>query len=435
MHDLLIQNATLLELGDTPRVLRNQSVAIIGQRISGVGADLGEAKVTINAKGKLLLPGFINTHAHSAMVLFRGAVEDVTPEVWFNEYIWRMETNLTPEDVYWGALWAAVEMLEGGITTVADHYFMSESVARAFLEVGIRADVAPTLFGKPEDLNGARRIFGEWNGAGEGRVRIAVGPHSPYLCSGDFLKQTLGLAQELDTYVHLHVSETARQVEMSLEAHRLTPPAYLHSLGLTESPLLFAHSAHATPADVELMAQHRIGVAHCPKTFLKLASGIAPVTAMQSAGIPVGLGSDGAASNNTMDMLEQLRLAAMLQKHQLNDATALPRHQAVAMLSQEGAKALFRGHELGQIREGYLADLVLVDLEGAHNQPVHDELAALVYSARASDVDTVIVNGKIVMQGRALRTVDKARVLHEIRQRAPQLVRKDTAAKLVDYPT
>lgn len=434
MHDLLIRNATLLEL-EPPRVLSGQSVAIRGGRISGVGPELGESRAVLDAGGKLLLPGFINAHAHSAMVLFRGAVEDVTPEVWFNDHIWRMETNLTPEDVYWGALWAAVEMLEGGVTTVADHYFMSEMVAKAFLEAGIRADVAPTLFGKPEEAENLRGIFGDWNGAGEGRIRIAVGPHSPYLCSGDFLKQTLGLAQELNTYLHLHVSETARQVEMSLEAHRLTPPAYLHALGLTESPMLFAHAAHATPADVELMAQHPIGVAHCPKTFLKLASGIAPVVAMQTAGIPVGLGSDGAASNNTMDMLEQLRLAAMLQKHELRDATALPRHQAAAMLSREGARALFRGHELGQIREGYLADLVLIDLENAHSQPVHDALAALVYSARASDVDTVIVNGRVVMQGRELRTVDKARVLHEVRQRAPRLVRKDTTAKLVDYPT
>lgn len=213
----------------------------------------------------------------------------------------------------------------------------------------------------------------------------------------------------------------------------MTPPAYIHSLGLTDVPLLFAHAANATLDDIKLMAQHKIGVAHCPKTFLKLAAGLALITAMQEQGIPVGTGSDGAASNNTLDMLEQLRLAAMLQKHQEADATLLKRHEALAMATSEGAKVL-REDKLGQIKEGFLADLILVNLEGAHVQPVHDVVASLVYSSRASDVDTVIINGRVVMQNCKHQTLNKTRILKEIKQRAPRLVNRDTKEKLQDFP-
>jgi 5-methylthioadenosine/S-adenosylhomocysteine deaminase len=391
-----------------------------------------EAKHTLDANGMALLPGLINSHAHSAMVLFRGAVKDVTPEAWFNDYIWRMETNLTPEDVYWGTLLAVTEMIESGVTCVADHYFMTDSVAKAFLESGMLAHLAPTMFGKDEELKDAERFYHEWQNK-EDRFKVWLGPHSPYLCSAEFLQKTLGLAQKLEVGIHLHVSETKEQVKASLEQHQTTPPLYLHKLGLTDVPLLFAHAANATREDIRFMAQHDIGVSHCPKTFLKLAAGIALVTEMQKYGIPVGVGSDGAASNNSLDMLEQLRLAALLQKHQHEDATILQRHEALVMASSEGAKVL-REDKLGLIEEGCLADLILVDLNGAHVQPVHDIIASLVYSSRASDVDTVIINGKVVMEHRQHKTIDKARILQEVKQRAPRLAKRNTSEKLQDFP-
>jgi 5-methylthioadenosine/S-adenosylhomocysteine deaminase len=434
MPDLLISNATVINsTRQKANILEGHDIAVTGNRISAI-APTGRLGAThiINANGMALLPGLINTHAHSAMVLFRGAVEDVTPEAWFNDFIWRMETNLTPDDVYWGTKLAAIEMIESGVTCVADHYFMMDSVAKAFLESGLRAHLAPTMFGKDEELKDAERFYHEWQNKEE-RIKVWLGPHSPYLCSSDFLQKTLGLAIKLNTGIHLHVSETKSQVQTSLEQHQLTPPAYLHSLALTDVPLLFAHAAHASKEDIQLMAQHQIGVAHCPKTFLKLAAGIALVRDMQEHGIPVGVGSDGAASNNTLDMLEQLRLAAMLQKHQQEDATILKRHEALAMATSEGAKVL-REEKLGQIKEGFLADLILVNLEGAHVQPVHDIIASLVYSSRASDVDTVIINGKVVMEHREHKLIDKARVLKEIKQRAPRLVHHHTDKKLQDFP-
>jgi 5-methylthioadenosine/S-adenosylhomocysteine deaminase len=434
MHHLLIRNATLIApTRQEATVLEHHDVAVTGSHIRAV-EPTGRLEAThiIHANGMALLPGLINIHAHSAMVLFRGAVEDVTPEAWFNNYIWRMETNLTPDDVYWGTMLAALEMIESGVTCVADHYFMMDSVAKAFLASGLRAHLAPTMFGKDEELTESEKFYHEWQDK-EKRIKVWLGPHSPYLCSGEFLQKTLGLAKKLNVGIHLHVSETKGQVQTSLEQHQLTPPAYLHSLGLTDVPLLFAHAANATKEDIQLMAQHQIGVAHCPKTFLKLAAGIALVTDMQESGIPVGVGSDGAASNNTLDMLEQLRLAAMLQKHRQEDATILKRHEALAMATSEGAKVL-RENELGQIKEGFLADLILVNLGGAHLQPVHDVIASLVYSSRASDVDTVIINGKVVMEHKEHKTIDKALVLEEIKQRAPRLANRHTSEKLQDFP-
>jgi 5-methylthioadenosine/S-adenosylhomocysteine deaminase len=434
MHDLLIRNVTVISpLLQEATVLEHHDVAISGKFIGAVKkTGRLEARHVIEANGMALLPGFINTHAHSAMVLFRGAAEDVTPESWFNDYIWRMETNLTPDDVYWGTLLAALEMIESGVTTVADHYFMMDSVAKALLESGMRAHLAPTMFGKAEELQNAEHFYDRWQNRDE-RIKVWLGPHSAYVCDAQFLQKTLALAKKLNVGIHLHVSESKSQVQTSLEQHHLTPPAYLHSLGFTDVPLLFAHAANATREDIALIAQYEIGVAHCPKTFLKLAMGIALVADMQARGIPVGTGSDGAASNNSLDMLEQLRLAAMLQKHQEADATLLKRHEALAMATSEGAKVL--GEEkLGQIKEGYLADLILVNLGGAHVQPVHDVMASLVYSSRASDVDTVIINGKVVMQHREHQTLDKARIMQEIKHRAPRLVKRDAKEKLQNFP-
>lgn len=438
---LLIRNATVVDPGSAKTtVLPRHDVLIQQNRIAAVdptGSPPPPGTRVIEAAGMAVMPGLINTHAHVPMVLFRGVAEDVTIQTWFNEIIWPMESNLTGEDVFWGTLLAAAEMIESGVTTVADHYFMADRIAEAMVDCGMRAHLAPTMFGQQgaEELAESERFVERWHGAGDGRLSVWLGPHSPYLCSREFLADVATLARRLGVGCHIHVSETAEQVQRSLDEHGLTPPEVLERAGMFEGPVLCAHAAHATADDIVLLARHHAGVAHCPKTFLKLAAGIAPIVAMREARIPVGLGTDGAASNNTMDILEQMRLAAALQKHEQEDPTALTLDEALAMATVEGARVLQRVETLGRLAPGYLADLILVRLDGAHVQPVHDVRAALVYSVRASDVDTVIVNGRILMEGRILRTIDKDRVLREVASRANRLLETGHGRRLAVYPT
>lgn len=429
MYDLIIQRTTVVHpQSDSLQIFPEHDIAIQGNRIAlvqpagQIATDM--ASEWIDGAGMVALPGLINTHAHAAMVLFRGAAEDVPIESWFNDFIWSMETNLTPEDVYWGAMLAAAEMIESGVTTVADHYFAMDSVAEAIAASGMRGHLAPTLFGQGDahaELDQAIAFAARWDGQANGRIRAWLGPHSPYLCAPEFLRDVASEAHRLGLGCHIHVSETAQQVQGCVERYGVTPIQLLEQLGLMDVPLLCAHAAHATPAEIELLAARRVGVAHCPKTFLKLAAGIAPVTAMRARGVAVGVGSDGAASNNTLDMLEQLRLAAMLQKHELQDAEAMPLGAALALATSAGATVLGQSGELGALRPGALADVILIRLDGAHVQPLHDIAAALVYAVRASDVDTTIVDGRVLMRERRLLTLDKDTIVREVGARAARL--------------
>ncbi|MEM6431880.1 MAG: amidohydrolase, partial [Deinococcota bacterium] len=387
----------------------------------------------------------INCHAHSAMTLFRGVAEDVDVMTWFNDIIWKLETNLSPEDVYWGAKLAAIEMIEAGVTTVSDHYFFADEVARAFLDAGLRAHIAPTLFDAAgadldQALQTSQDFVSRWQGEGTtseqddvGRIQVWLGPHSPYLCSREMLTEVKELAKSLGIGIHLHVSETKSQVEISLEQHGKTPARYLEQLGLFEVPVLCAHATHATTDDITILAQHKAGVAHCPKTFLKLASGIADVTEMLARGVPVGLGTDGPASNNTLDIFEQMRLTAMLQKHERDDATVLGRQEVVGLATAGAARVLCE-QQLGKLQPGYLADVILVSLDEAHIQPVHDLAAALVYSASARDVQSVMVHGEVLMQQRVLPKLDKREVVEHVTIRAHNLRESTSNTRLQTFP-
>ncbi|WP_053202507.1 amidohydrolase family protein [Jiangella muralis] len=442
MYTLLIRNVTAVDPGDdATRVLPEHDIAITGGRIAAIQpagrVQSDEADEIIDGTGMAALPGLINAHAHTAMTLFRGSAEDVPIDEWFNDYVWSMETNLTPDDVAWGARLGIAEMIAGGVTTVADHYIEMDVIAEAAEAGGIRAHLAPTMFGADPraELAAAEAFAGRWHRAAGGRIQAWLGPHAPYTCPPDFLREVAREANRLGLGCHIHVSESAAQVDASLAAHGVTPIGLLQRLGLTDGRLLCAHATHATPDDIALLAASGAGVAHCPKTFLKLASGIAPVTAMRAAGVPVGLGSDGAASNNTLDILEQLRLAAMLQKHELHDARALPLHSALAMATSAGAQALGQGHELGRLLPGYLADVILLRLDRTHVQPVHDVSAALVYAARAGDVDTTIVDGRVLMRRRRLLTLDETEIMREVGGRAERLRQRGHGRTMQTYST
>jgi 5-methylthioadenosine/S-adenosylhomocysteine deaminase len=440
MYDLLIQDVLVASPGaDGVDIRAGHDILVRGRQIVAVQPTgqvaPSQASELIQGAGKVALPGLINAHAHAPMVLFRGAAEDVPVEEWFNDYIWKMETNLTPDDVYWGALLAAVESIESGVTTIADHYFAMDRVAEAIQASGLRAHLAWAMFGQDSkvELEQAAAFAGRWHGAADGRIHVWLGPHAPYTCPPAFLQEAAFEARRLGLGCHIHVAETAEQVSASLEQHGVSPVRHLERLGLMDAPLLCAHAAHVTQEDIDILAAHDVGVAHCPKTFLKLAAGIAPVTAMIERGIAVGLGSDGAASNNTLDILEQLRLAALLQKHTQRDARALPVDAALALATTNGARALGQAASLGRLSPGYLADVILVRLDGAHMQPLHNVAAALVYSARAGDVDTVIVDGRVLMHERRLRTLDKATILHEVAARSARLAQREHGHRIQAY--
>jgi 5-methylthioadenosine/S-adenosylhomocysteine deaminase len=439
MYDLLITGADVLQLdGQAASVLSRHCIAVEGGRIAAIAPTIsrGLARETLSARGMLAIPGFVNAHAHVAMGLFRGVAEDVPIEEWFNGRIWPMETNLTDEDIYWGALLGIAEMIEAGVTAVADHYFAMDEVARAVEESGIRANLAWAVFSGPEEEAGLARSVAfveRWNGAACGRITAWLGPHSNYTCTPQFLARVAAEARRLGVGIHIHLAETADQVTQSLVATGKTPVAVARDAGLFEVPALAAHVAHPNADDIGAMAAHGVAVATTPKTEMKLGIGVTPVGALRARGVAVGLGSDGAASNNGYDMLEAARLIALLEKHSARNARTMPIAEALALATTGGARALGLAGVTGALRPGLAADIVLVRQDGPHAQPVHDHAATLLYSGRAGDVDTVIVAGRVLMRGRRLLTIDRRRVLREATARAARLTGRN-GGRVAHYP-
>lgn len=440
MYDLLIQGAEVLQItGADATTLPAHDIAVSAGRIAAIapGISPGLAHALIPAEGMLAMPGMVNCHAHSAMGLFRGVAEDVGAAEWFNGYIWPMETNLTEDDIYWGALLGLAEMIEAGVTAVADHYFAMDRVGQAVEQAGVRALLAWAVFSGPDQDQRLRDTLGfveRWHGAADGRIRACLGPHSPYTCTPAFLAQVARAAAERGTGIHIHLSETADQVAQSRAAHGKTPVAVARDAGLFAVPALAAHVGHPDPDDIAILAAHGVAVGCCPKTEMKMGIGVTPAVDLRRAGVVVGIGSDGAASNNTYDILESARLLALLEKHTRRDPQVLPLPEVIALATSEGARALGLADVTGALRPGLAADLVLLRRDGPHTRPIHNPLAALAYSAQSADVDTVIVAGRVLMRERRLLTIDKARVLHEVAARATRLTARGHGQQMAVYP-
>jgi 5-methylthioadenosine/S-adenosylhomocysteine deaminase len=439
MYDLLMRQIDILQLdGATAHILPSHDLAIQGGKIATIAPMISPdlAQQIITAPGQLAIPGLVNAHAHSAMGLFRGVAEDVLIEEWFNRFIWPLELNLTPDDVYWGALLGFVEMIEAGVTCVADHYFAMDAIARAVDVSGVRANLSWTLFSGDNEqaqLAQATTFVEQWHGAADGRITAWFGPHSPYTCTPAYLAQVAERARHYQAGIHIHLAETADQVRQSKALHGKTPVAVAHAAGLFTQPTLAAHLAHPADDDLALLAAHGVAVAVCPKTEMKLGIGVAPVTDMRTAGITVALGSDGAASNNGYDMLEAMRLMALLEKHRCRDPRVLPLGEALELGTRAGAHAVGLGSVTGDLRTGMAADIVLLSRSGAHVQPVHNPVAALLYSASSADVETVIVAGKPLMQAKQLLTINKAEVLAQVAQRIERITQQREGA-VAHYP-
>ncbi|MFC4243473.1 amidohydrolase [Gryllotalpicola reticulitermitis] len=425
--------------------LEHHSVGIAGNRIAWVrpvadvtAIERAAAAEVIDGRGRLAMPGLINTHTHSPMVMFRGAAEDVPTADWFNKHVWPMEVNMTDRDVRLGAELAIGEMLLGGVTSFADHYFGMPEIAGAVEASGARALLAATYFSS-EGAAGIDRgvaFAEEWHGGAGGRVQVALGPHGAYTVNDDDLRRTAREASRLGVLTHIHAAENPRQTASSLAKRGVTPIQVLHDTGLLESGVLIAHGAGIVEDDVRWLAPYRdrVGVGSCTKVYLKHAqSGTTPVRLLHDAGVAVGIGTDGAAGHNTLDVFESMRLLAETEKDKLSDATWLTMEHALDLATRQSAAVIGRGAELGALVPGYLADVAVVDLAGPHLQPMHSLAAALVYAVRPSDVEHVIVDGDVVVRDRRLVHLDLSAAISELNERMPALRDTSHGTRIQDY--
>lgn len=430
MSKLLITHADILLPHDPTRVLRDASIAIENKKIIALGDAPRDfvADEIIRAHNHIALPGFFNAHVHAAMTLLRGSAEDLPLDRWFNEGIWRTESALTEDDVYWGAALAACEMIRSGTVAFADHYFWMPQVARVVQESGMKALLAWCVFGSdfapemgPTTLELTSDFVAEFQDSAGGRVKTMLGPHSPYIGNTPSLENAANVARKLGVGCHIHVSESPEQVENSYKKFGKSPVAYLNDLGIFDQPSIAAHAIYVNDDDIEILRAKHVSVAACPKTHLKLAMKTTRIVDLLRAGVHVALGTDGAASNNALDMLEVARLAALLQKHDTGDATVLPSAQTLHIASRHGALAMGFNNS-GVMQVGADADLILMDMDKPHLVPRHDLAANVLHAARAGDVNYVIVDGKVILRKGELTTLDEARIMREANARGLRMV-------------
>ena len=328
-----------------------------------------------------------------------------------------------------------MEMIEAGVTSVADHYFYMDKAAEAVEKAGTRALLGWAMFGNQghSAIERTTSFIRQYQGTAQGRIQTILAPHAPYTCDRNFLRLTAERAQQLGVGIHIHVAETKEQTQASLQRWGLTPIQILEQAGVLNVPTILAHACGATPSDLEILSRYPVGIAHTPKTYLKLAVDIAPVAEFRQAGLSIGLGTDGAASNNRLDIWESLRLMSLIQKYSQQTPSVLSLAEALYVATVESAHVFGMGEQLGKIAPQYLADLILIDLSGLHHQPNANIPANLVYSMQPSDVQTVIINGQIVMRDRQILTVDKAEVIYRVNQRLKRLQQRQPKARIQVY--
>jgi len=389
--------------------------------------DLPAADATLDATDGLVMPGLVNAHTHVAMTLLRGYADDKPLDRWLQEDVWPVEAVLEPEDVRAGARLGVLEMIRSGTTAFADMYFHMEAVAGVVAEAGLRARLGHGVVTVGKDDDAAREDFEEsldaardLDGAADGRVRTMVTPHSLTTVGTDYLDEFIPRAREAGVPVHLHANETRDEVEPLVEAHDQRPLAYARDHGLLEPGDFLAHGVHLDGSEVDLLAETGAGVVHCPASNMKLASGMAPVQRLLDAGVPVALGTDGAASNNDLSMFDELRDAAMLGKLAADDASAVPAEAAVRMATAGGADVLDLPG--GRVAPGAAADLAVVDLDAPHLTPRHDPVSHLSYAASGHDVRHTVCDGRVLMCDREVRTLDAEAVKREAARRARDAV-------------
>lgn len=402
---LVVEDGKIKDIGEFSEILKkykDYSLPIYGNSHSAV------------------MPGFINTHTHAAMVLFRGIADDIPLKQWLTEHIWPREAKfLSPEFVYDGTRLACLEMLKSGTTTFNDMYFFTEAIAKAAKELGIRAVVGqgvldfPTASGKDADdyLGKAKEFIEKYKG--DDLIIPAVAPHAVYTCGRETLLKSKELALKYSVPIHIHLSETFHEVEECIKTHGKRPVKYLKDIGFLEGKITTAHCVWLNDNEIEIMAERNMGVSHCIESNLKLSSGIAPVAKMIKKGIKVSMGTDGAASNNNLDLLEEISIAAKVQKGITTDPTVLDVKTCMKMLTIWAAESLGVEKEVGSIQIGKRADLVVMNLRKPHLQPIYDIYSTIIYSAKASDIENVFVNGIPVILNGKHQFIDEEEIIEK----------------------
>ncbi|MGC1913508.1 MAG: amidohydrolase [Candidatus Acidiferrales bacterium] len=423
--DLIVSNGTVVTMDAQHRILNQGAVAIRGDSIVAVGATdeilaQFDAPKIIDARGAIVMPGLINAHAHAAMSLFRGLADDLSLDDWLHKYIFPAEARNVNEDfVVWGTRLGVLEMLRGGITTYADMYYFEDAVARVTKQAGMRGVLGETIidFPAPDNKTPAAALaytqsyLDHWKG--DPLIVAAVGPHSIYTCSEKTLQDSAALARRNHAPILIHIAEAPFELEQSRAKTGLTPVAYLAQAGVLGPDVTGAHCIWVNQADIATLAHFGVGCSYNPSSNMKTAAGVAPVVEMLAGGVAVGVATDGAASNNNQDMFEEMDLAAKLQKVSRMDPRALPAEQVVEMATITGARALHLDKQIGSLEIGKKADLIVVDTTAPHATPMYDVYSELVYALKASDVRTVIIAGRPVMEDRQMLTLDESEILRK----------------------
>jgi 5-methylthioadenosine/S-adenosylhomocysteine deaminase len=424
--DLIVRNGWVLTMDAQGTAIARGAVAVAGDRIEAVGpaADFDHWRIerVIDARGGLILPGLINTHTHAAMALFRGLADDIPLMSWLNDHIFPAEAKLTEAMVGIGTRLACAEMIRSGTTCFCDMYLFETAVAETARACGMRAVVGEVLydFNSPnygsieKGFEHVAGMMAQW--AGDPLISVAVEPHSPYLCAPDLLRRAAEIAARYRAPLVIHLSETRGEVARIQEKYHMTPVAHLDNLGILAPNVVACHAVVLTEEDIAILSQHDVKVAHNPESNMKLASGVAPVPDLLKAGICVGLGTDGCASNNNLDMFTEMDTAAKVHKVNRLDPTVMDAATVLRMATIDAARVLGLGHAIGSLEPGKRADLIVVDTSKPHLTPMYDPVSHLVYAVNGGDVRHVVINGRVVMADRELLTIDLDEVLGEVRK-------------------
>jgi 5-methylthioadenosine/S-adenosylhomocysteine deaminase len=422
---ILIKNTTIIgnEIKKGSILLEDDKIASIEENIISKDAD-----TVIDGEGKVLIPGLVNTHTHLSMSLMRGLADDLLLETWLNDHIWPTEANLDGELCYVGAKLACAEMIKSGTTTFNDMYFYMDNVAQAVDESGIRGNICHGMLDQGDEekrkaeYKESLRIIDKCHNTADGRIQVSFGPHAPYTCSTELLNWVRKKASQLGVRIHIHVSETEFEVKNIIDTYQARPFEYLDKIGFLDDDVLAAHAVWPSDNEMDIINERGVNISHNPVSNMKLASGVSPVAKMLDKGINVSLGTDGAASNNNLDMLEEMKIAAIQQKVNTFDPTVLKAEDVFKMATFGGATALGIAEEVGTIEVGKKADLVMVDMKAPHLTPYRHPISHLVYAANGGDVDTVICNGQILMQEREIVTMNENALLEEAEEATRELL-------------